>query len=244
MSVTSDQIKALKAEMPCKWKPQTANEHGCTLVAYVDARQVSDQLDEILGPENWASDYKEVSGSLFAGIGILTENGWVWRWDAGTESDIEAEKGEASDAFKRAAVKWGLGRFLYNLKTVKTGSIKDGRGKWQPADENGQRIWDCTEYVARLNGNGKTSRYTPKQAAPAPQKAGYVPRSIQAAEPQASSAPVDLVALTKKRLWDLARTKGMDQAALKAYAERNAYKPIEDCTVLDLEALLDQLKAA
>lgn len=82
---------------------------------YIDARDVMDRLDSVLGPENWQKDYKEIKGVLFAGIGIYVDGQWVWKWDAGTESDTEKEKGEASDSFKRAAVNWGIGRFLYNL---------------------------------------------------------------------------------------------------------------------------------
>jgi hypothetical protein len=116
-------LKELKRELPYKERKGPSN----TTLAYIDARQVMDLLDEVVGPENWQTDYKDLNGKIYCGIAIRTnqmENVWVWKWDMGTESEYEAEKGEASDAFKRAAVKWGIGRFLYDLDT-KTVSTKE-----------------------------------------------------------------------------------------------------------------------
>lgn len=185
--ITNEILKQLRQAIPCKWKPQTANERGCSLVAYVDARQVSDLLDEVCGPANWASDYKVVGDVVYGGVGINTQDGWVWKWDAGTESQMEADKGEASDAFKRAAVKWGVGRFLYDLEIVKTKSIRDNRQKWQPADDNGKRIWDCTEYVNRqIRGKSTRGPKVPKQepATASPPRAGELADDAQKAQIQ------------------------------------------------------------
>ena len=86
------------------------------MLDYVDARYVMDKLDR-LGPENWQDRYVDRDGgSVRCGIGILIEGDWVWKWDVGTTSDIEPEKGSYSEAFKRAGVKWGIGRDLYGHK--------------------------------------------------------------------------------------------------------------------------------
>lgn len=88
---------------------------GVVLLLYKTARTDADLLDETFGPENWENDFKLVDGVLYGGIGIRFNNGTeIWKWDAGTESNTEAEKGRASDAFKRAGFKWGLGRELYS----------------------------------------------------------------------------------------------------------------------------------
>jgi hypothetical protein len=72
-----------------------------------------DRLDEI-GAENWQDQYVDrVDGSVRCGLSILVEGEWVTKWDVGSASDIEPEKGAYSEAFKRAAVKWGVGRDLY-----------------------------------------------------------------------------------------------------------------------------------
>ena len=134
--------------MPYKIKVQTASEYGCNCVAYVDARQVADRLDKVCGPENWQTKYTLYGDRLFCQVSIRNpETGeWITKEDTGTESFAEKEKGEVSDAFKRAAVQWGVGRFLYSLGIKKTKSVKDKRGKWQPADERGNRIWDLTKH--------------------------------------------------------------------------------------------------
>lgn len=86
------------------------------MLDYVDARYVMDKLDH-LGPENWQDRYLDrAGGSVRCGIGLLIDGEWVWKWDVGTVSDIEPEKGSYSEAFKRAAVKWGVGRDLYGHK--------------------------------------------------------------------------------------------------------------------------------
>jgi hypothetical protein len=73
-----------------------------------------DRLDAAVGQENWQDKFEDLpNGSVRCGIGIRQKDGWVWKWDVGDVSDIEPVKGAHSDAFKRAAVKWGIGRDLY-----------------------------------------------------------------------------------------------------------------------------------
>lgn len=123
-------LNDLKKEIPYKWKPgRMNNKTGVRSpdMAYIDARDVMDLLDEVVGAAHWQKDYKVLGNKMYCGIGIeiptpMDETGkvtwqWVWKWDMGVESDFEAEKGEASDAFKRAGVCWGIGRFLYDIKT-------------------------------------------------------------------------------------------------------------------------------
>jgi hypothetical protein len=135
-------IKDLKKEIPFKWRVQSANQYGATCVAYVDARDVQDLLDDVCGAENWQVRYEDHKGNLFAGIGIKISEDWVWKYDCGTESNVEKEKGEASDSFKRAGVMWGIGRFLYSKKIIKL-PTKEKNGKWIPYEEtSGKFIYD------------------------------------------------------------------------------------------------------
>ena len=98
-------------------KVKQVKENGAVLLLYKTARTDMDLLDETVGPENWVCDYKEIKGNLYCGIGIRFDHGMVWKWDCGIESREDGEgnqkKGEASDAFKRAGFKWGIGRELY-----------------------------------------------------------------------------------------------------------------------------------
>lgn len=148
----STDFNKLKDEMPFKWRVQSQNDYGAQCVAYVDSRQVQDKLDDVVGTENWQSDYKVVNSNLYAGVAIRhpETKEWVWKWDCGTESNTEKEKGEASDAFKRAAVKWGIGRFLYNKKLQKVEVKKHKNGKLYPCDDKGTILWDgdaLTNYI-------------------------------------------------------------------------------------------------
>lgn len=147
-------LQDLKKQLPVKWRVQSFSTTSATatVLAYIDARTVMDVLDEVCGPENWQSDFREIDGNLFAGIGIFVNDRWIWKWDVGSESNMEKEKGLSSDAFKRAAVKWGVGRFLYSLpvKRMKTSRPKNGNGaKPYIVDDNGSRIWDLTDYLNR-----------------------------------------------------------------------------------------------
>jgi hypothetical protein len=97
---------------------------------YVDARFCMDRLDLGVGVANWADEYRPVEGGIIGRVGILTESGWVWKEDVGTESTIEETKGSFSDAFKRACVKWGIARDLYDAREGQTGRApKAGAGQ-------------------------------------------------------------------------------------------------------------------
>lgn len=85
-------------------------------LAYIDARDVMRRLDDVCGPENWQDDYPWSDGKrVVCRIGIKIGDEWVWKTDGAGDTDTEGEKGALSDAFKRAAVKWGLGRYLYDV---------------------------------------------------------------------------------------------------------------------------------
>lgn len=89
-----------------------------SVIAYVDARDVQDRLNNVLG-HTWQNRYPIIAGNnvVICEIGLLLDGEWVWRSDGAGETDYEGEKGSISDAFKRAAVKWGIGRYLYDIKT-------------------------------------------------------------------------------------------------------------------------------
>lgn len=152
-------LERLKAEMPYKWRIQSQTDYNARCVAYVDSRLVQDRLDEVVGPENWQCDYKVINNNMYAGVAIRNPETqeWIWKWDCGTESNTEKEKGEASDAFKRAAVKWGVGRFLYSMPLQQVKIKKHTNNKIYPCDDSGNILWDgdaLTEYInKRINGN-------------------------------------------------------------------------------------------
>ena len=103
------------------FRVQSVSPKGyCTVLGYKDARYDMNRLDEAVGAMNWGKDYREIKGHLFCGVWIRGEDGEkVWKWDVGTESNTEATKGEASDAFKRACFNWNIGRDLYDLPSIR-----------------------------------------------------------------------------------------------------------------------------
>ena len=112
-------------EIECK--VSMINEKGLSLLLYKTARTDMQLLDETVGAFNWKCDYKEVKGNMYCGISIfaLGIKEWITKWDCGVESAFgDKEKGEASDAFKRAGFKWGIGVELYTSPFI-----------WIPADK-------------------------------------------------------------------------------------------------------------
>lgn len=131
-------FRELKAE-EIECRVGTCSAKGVSLLLYKDARVDRAVLDETVGAFNWQCAFSEHKGTLFCRVGIHTDNGeWVWKEDAGSPSNMEAQKGEASDAFKRACFKWGIGKELYTAPFI-----------WIPANS-------CTIQQGR---NGKPACY-------------------------------------------------------------------------------------
>ena len=107
-------IRCLKPE-EIEIRVQQVTEKGAQLLLYKDSRCDKRILDETFGIDGWKNKYEEVKGNLFCTISIWDEHKsqWVDKCDCGTESFSEKEKGEASDAFKRAGFNVGIGRELY-----------------------------------------------------------------------------------------------------------------------------------
>lgn len=112
-------IRKLRAdEIECRIG--TIKPNGLSLLLYKNARCDMNILDEVFGSENWFRDHKDLKGRMYCGVGIYFKDSdkVVWKWDCGSESNTEAEKGEASDSFKRACVNWGIGRELYTAPFI------------------------------------------------------------------------------------------------------------------------------
>ena len=106
------------ADVECRVAMARAN--GVSLLIYKDARVDQSILDEAVGQLNWKKSYREVKGNLFCTIEIWDsdKSAWVAKEDCGVESNTEKEKGEASDAQKRAGFAWGIGRELYSAPFI------------------------------------------------------------------------------------------------------------------------------
>lgn len=105
-------------DVECRIKKIT-NE-GAVLLLYKTARVDMRILDEVYGVMNWQRRHEVINGNLFCTISVWDseKSQWVSKQDVGTESNAEAEKGQASDAFKRAGFAWGIGRELYDAPFI------------------------------------------------------------------------------------------------------------------------------
>lgn len=90
-------------------------------LAYLDARDVMKRLDAVCGPGGWQCRYPWSEGKrIVCEVGVKVGDEWLWKANGCGDTDVEAEKGAFSDAFKRAAVLWGIGQYLYELPNVWT----------------------------------------------------------------------------------------------------------------------------
>lgn len=126
----------------------TCKQKGVSLLLYKDARCDMNILDETVGPMNWERDHVLINNNLFCRVGINRNwktqeqpTDWIWKQDVGTESYTEKEKGQASDAFKRACFNWGIGRELYTAPFIwipsSSGKVtmKQNGTKWTTYDK-------------------------------------------------------------------------------------------------------------
>ena len=125
----------------------TVGAKGVTLLLYKNARVDQSILDEVYGAEWWQRDHKELKGNLFSGVSVWNKeiSQWVTKWDCGTESNTEKEKGEASDSFKRACTNLGIGRELYTSPFifVSMETVKNDKGRYDLKDKfalNGAKV--------------------------------------------------------------------------------------------------------
>jgi len=131
------------------WRPgsTTKDKSKAIALAYIDARDVMERLDEVVGPENWQREHTVDGKFVMCRIGIELHDAvahgvsnWVWKQDGAPVTDIEAEKGGLSDAFKRAAVNWGVGRYLYDTPDA-----------WMPLEARGRSYVFGKDTIAKLN---------------------------------------------------------------------------------------------
>jgi len=194
------------------FRVQSINNGGyATILAYKDARYDMKVLDDVVGAGNWQKDYKVIDGNLYCGIGIYCEDQWIWKWDVGTESTTEKEKGKASDAQKRAGFAWGIGRELYDFPFI---SVKLNANEFKAAAGGGsprqtyelklkEWTWDIKrgekgeflsliakdeKGIVRFNSNPSAATTKPPAASPQPASKPSSPPEAKPTPPPAAKA--------------------------------------------------------
>lgn len=149
-------LENLRKTIPFKWRVQSTTKTEppqVQMIAYVDARDVAEHLDNIVGIDKWCDKYEEIKGRIYCSIGVKCGDEWIFKSDVGTESNTEKEKGESSDAFKRAAVKWGINRDAYRVGIVKLPAKQYGKTFYPLKDGKfvkGQELYDLCNSLAKV----------------------------------------------------------------------------------------------
>lgn len=183
-------LKQLAAEFPrsqISWRAQTLSKDGnkALALAYIDARDVAKRLDDVVGAANWQNRYTHADKKTVCEIGIKVDGEWVWKANGAGDSDVEAEKGALSDAFKRAATMWGIGRYLYNDE------FKNVWAECESSEFNGKKKWSkwVGDPWASVRGANPEAKQKPKpeqkpKLSPAEACAAYM-QKIEAANTEA-----------------------------------------------------------
>lgn len=211
-------------------KVKQIKDNGLIALLYKTARTDMDLLDETVGPENWECQYAEIKGNLYCGISVLVDGRNVIKWDCGIESREDEEgnekKGEASDAFKRAGFKWGIGRELYTSPFI---WIQPGNYKLTEKKKCFDKfVVDSIEYSEdgkRITGLAIVNQNTGNVAYTWKEKAGKKPAATKKqTEPEDSKRNPEITPEMIGELFYLAEATNTKQSAiLGAYGVENAY---------------------
>lgn len=185
------------------------------VLAYVTNRAIQERLDEVCGKANWRNEYKEgPDGGTLCGISIRCGEEWITKWDGAENTQVEAVKGGLSSAMKRAAVQWGIGRYLYDLEVMWANVHDKGTNKSKDSKSGKYYNWD----PPRLPGWASPEERKSAQQAPSRGTQQQQTRKPEPA-PKTESKFVDLA----KARQDKARAK------LFAYANELDVDPYEFC---------------
>jgi hypothetical protein len=142
--MTDDRLLLLAepfAPTDIEWRIGRAGLKGeklwATCLAYLTNRAIMQRLDDVAGPGGWRNEVKEWgigSPGVLAGISLTIDGEWITKWDGADQPDTEPVKGGFSNAMKRAAVLWGIGRYLYDLPEGYATISPTGR-HYQPASK-------------------------------------------------------------------------------------------------------------
>ena len=230
-------------------KPGAASR-GLSLLLYKDARCDMAILDETVGPLNWQRHHSRDNANCTVSIWDNDKREWVEKEDTGTESNTEAEKGLASDSFKRACFNWGIGRELYTapfiwIPAANCTITENDKGKLECRDrfevqkiqyDDHRQISALTIYNATLKAvafdfnNGKAQKV---DAAPMTEERikAEAPEIIPGYDVEQKAKPEQVAVLREKYTGE----------NLKKLLAANGVERLEDITALKAGELLSKL---
>ncbi|MED5545679.1 MAG: Rad52/Rad22 family DNA repair protein [Pseudomonadota bacterium] len=198
--VDLNMLQAPFAPADHSWRAQSVARDGrrAQALCYINARTVQSRLDLVCGVAGWESSFNETrSGRVIATISIDMGSRWVSKSDGAGATAMEGVKGGLSDAFKRAAVMWGIGRYLYSIPSTwaECEIARDRQGN--PQLRNGKPSW--RGWTAR--GQGELDKVLERVLA-AHTGRPAAPMALTDQRPAALPAPADDLAALKEALSD------------------------------------------
>lgn len=152
------QLAAPFAPEQVRWRAQQVylrdGKASAMALCFIDARDVQNRLDEVCGPDGWKNSFVETAaGRCICTLSLRIGDEWIGKADGAGNTDVEAEKGGLSDALKRSAVMWGIGRYLYSIEAVWADCevvMKDGKPTMNKAGKPIFKKW-TPRGIAALN---------------------------------------------------------------------------------------------
>ena len=171
--VSKEVAHQLQSPFPSKeieWRVQSCgisnNKPWVMVLAYVQARAIQRRLDSVFGWDGWADEYRAIDNNMICRLGVRTDNGWIYKENGASETQVEAFKGGISSAFKRVASSgFGIGRYLYDLEEsfaeCQTDKPNNMKG-WEKAKTKDKKTiyWKIPSLPSWALQNGKVDNMT------------------------------------------------------------------------------------
>ena len=152
--------KEIIAELSAPFHPDDIKQRYANMktrtgkkLSYIDARNVMERLDQVVGLENWQSKVTVQCEKTLCELSVKINKEWITKTDGAGDTQISGEKGGVSDAFKRAAVLFGIGRYLYegrNPTTVYNEYLKMTKGSVVSKSKGGSQDLGAKELLCKL----------------------------------------------------------------------------------------------
>lgn len=235
-------IRCLKPE-EIEIRVQQVTEKGAQLLLYKDSRCDKRILDETFGIFGWKDRYEEVKGNLFCTISIYDDEKqqWIDKCDCGTESFSEKEKGEASDAFKRAGFNVGIGRELYTriFYFASVPTKKNDKGKYDLVNKYEKFT------VAEISTNEETEKIEKIKIADSKGNIvfsyGY-PKTSTKVEPKKLDKPVEMITDEQIKLLHTLLAKLNNEEVKQKLYEKFKIKSSKELSKKNATTMIDFLK--
>ena len=225
------------------------------IVPFINNRAIMDRLDSVFGPENWRNEYVQwPGGGVLCGISIRTSGTvshigedhiigppeWITKWDgaeAHEESDarkdrIDSIKSVLSNSMKRAAVQWGIGRYLYSWEACFADFCKEGGNRVKIKDKAGKDSWynwmPPAQYCS-ATAQKPVGKPEPRKAPPPPSQPGQGTPSREQHGPDTGEAATEP---QKKAVHAIAKDKGLERPQLFGIITEQLGRPIDSTDAL------------